>query len=216
MIDSGASKSILDIDLVPVQFRKKLDIPTFAFQMDGSETAYTEVLTDSQISFTYLDTEMETEKYPLPQTWIKPIKHKFKFIIGLNFMLSHRGGFTITQNGIVISKKSSHVPTLTPEQAYQTQPRYKISELTPKKRGGPNNQIQNYIEKPPAVNIYRLGSYLECPIEDFEDWLDQELGRTSNIIIDQEITYKDFVDLLDLEYTCSNYKGNKELIQKKN
>ena len=108
MIDTGATKSHLDINLVPKEFITTLNNRVIAQQMSGETLEFTTCLMSSQIKF---ETTKQSEIYPLPQVWISPLKHNHKFILGMNFIRNLKGGIVLTQNYVQIFKRSIQLPT---------------------------------------------------------------------------------------------------------
>lgn len=77
--------------------------------MDGTIIHYTDSFQNSQIRFSNSLECVET--YPLPQAWISNIKHEHKFILGLNFIRSLKGGMLFSQHYVTLFKRSIMLPT---------------------------------------------------------------------------------------------------------
>ena len=78
--------------------------------MTNKKLIFTKCLRDSQISF--LTPNDHIGWYPLPQTWLSPIKHSFKFLLGVNFIRSHKGGLLLIRYFFSFFKRVSFTPTL--------------------------------------------------------------------------------------------------------
>lgn len=107
MIDTGSSKSHLDISLVPPECRSRLTIPQSALAMTNEKMVCTECLRDSQISF--LTPYNNEEWHRLPQTYLSPVNHQFKFCLGLNFIRSR--GLLLIGHFLSFFNRVSTTPT---------------------------------------------------------------------------------------------------------
>lgn len=109
MIDKGSTKSHLDISYVPKECRSALAMRQSASTMTFAQLHIDEGLRDAHIFF--LSSDDKEEWYPLPQTWLSPVNHRFEFLIGLNFICANFGGLIMTFDYISFFKHVTTTPT---------------------------------------------------------------------------------------------------------
>ena len=127
-IDTGATSSTICSTLVPYRYITKAERPKQSVQFDGTTNIITNIVKNINISFTNTCGEWSPQ-YNIKQLWVLKLNIQgIKLILGLDFLLSDNGSFTLNKDYLQISKKTTLTPIL--------------SEFALEKRGG-NNQNDN-------------------------------------------------------------------------
>ena len=101
MIDTGASKSYIEQQVVPLGWSTTLTTLALVSIADGTKQTYTHCINGAQISFHHLGSQdQHIEWFPLPQVWVGNTRQNHPFILGLNFILSLQGGMLLSQHNI--------------------------------------------------------------------------------------------------------------------
>ena len=109
MIDKGSTKYHLDISYVPKECRRALAMRQSASTMTFAQLHFDEGLRDVHIFF--LSSDDKEEWYPLPQTWLSLVNHRYEFLIGLNFICANFGELIMTFDYISFFKHVTTTPT---------------------------------------------------------------------------------------------------------
>ncbi|KAK3184722.1 hypothetical protein Dsin_032008 [Dipteronia sinensis] len=153
-IDSGATSSYINRDLVPPNLHSKVS-PGAAQQFDGSITIYDTALLDAHISF--LDAASDY-RFPLPKVWIHSAISDFLFILGLSFLNDRQGSAILLPQHLVVARRSVTIPLLS-------------SDVAQTKRGGIPEATLDTAAVAPIVSSGDLLCTADTdPIISIDDW----------------------------------------------